>query len=115
MDKMRPVLLATGVTAIVGGAVLATLPFDIKIDLPNAGGQAGAECRPPVVAAWNRQPKGKLALWAVTDLNDGSIGNEVRFGAGPYCAGQARLRLGISAGLIAGGLTAALLGRRRTA
>jgi hypothetical protein len=111
IKSMRPVLLATGLTAIVGGAVVAALPFDIKIDLSDDGGQAGAECRPPIFAAWNRQPKGQLALWAVTDLNSGGLTHEVRFGAGPYCAAQARLRLGIAAGLIAGGLVGALLGR----
>jgi hypothetical protein len=112
---MRPFLLAAGVAAITGGLVLAALPFGITIDLANGGGQAGADCRPPVLAAWNRQPKGQLALWAVTDLNDGSTSQDVRFGAVPYCAGQARIRLGVAAGLMAGGLTAVLLGRRPAA
>jgi hypothetical protein len=111
---MRPLLLATGVIAIVGGAVLAALRFEIEIELPNGGGQAGAACRPPALGAWNRQPKGQLALWAVT-FADGSTGHEVRFGAGPYCAGQARLRLGVAAGLIACGVTAAFFGSRPTA
>ena len=110
--EMSPLPLAAGLVAIASGVVLAALPFDIKIDLANGGGQAGADCRPPVLAAWNRQPKGQLALWAVTDLNDGSTSHVVRCGAGPYCAGQARLRLRVAAGLMAGGLTAVLLGRR---
>ena len=115
ITEMRCVLLTAGVTAIVGGAVLAAMPFDITIDVPIAGGQPGALCRSPLLAAWNRQPKGQLALWAVTNLNDGSVSHEVRFGADPYCARQARLRLGIAAVLMGAGLSAALLGRRTTA
>ena len=112
---MRPLLLAAGVAAIAGGTVLAALPFRITIDLANGGGQAGARCRAPVLAAWNRQPKEQLALWVVGDFNVGSTSHEVRFGAGPYCAGQARVRLGVAASLMALGLTAVVLGRRATA
>jgi hypothetical protein len=112
---MRPRLLAGGIALVVAGAAVAALPFGITIDLPNGGGQAAAGCRSPAFAAWNRQPKGQLALWVVNDLNKGSVTHEVRFGAEPYCAGQARVRVGVAAGLMALGLGMVFLARRLTA
>ena len=100
---MRPVLMAAGAAGVVGGGLLAARPFHVEIALSDGAETAGAACRPPLLVAWCRQPKGQLALWAVT-YGDGSTGSEVRFGGEPYCAEAARRRLGAAVARITGAL-----------
>ena len=113
---MRP-CEADFMTMILGGGLVAAgvaaalRPFPTRIDL-GSGETAKANCRRPLVAAWNRTPKGPLGMWATTYGTEES-GYEVRDGGEPYCAGPARLRLAGGTVLVVVGLGIALSGVRR--
>jgi hypothetical protein len=94
--------IGLGAALIAAGVTAAVRPFKTIIDL-GSGETATANCRQPLVAAWNRTPKGQLGLWATTYGTEES-GYEVRDGAEPYCAGPARVRLAGALALIVVGL-----------
>jgi hypothetical protein len=109
---------AIGISLVVGGTVFALKPFQMTISIPEAEatelGPIHADCKRPVVAAWNTGKKGQLALWAVTRGTD-EAGYEVRSGQAPYCAGPARTRLALSlVATAAGALVLALTARPRS-
>lgn len=93
-------MLGLAGTALVGGGVaLGILPFRTTMPAGEAHelrpDPLRAKCRSPIVAAWNHEEKGQVALWAVTKGAD-AYRYEVRCWEGPYCARPARWRLGAS-------------------
>lgn len=112
----RPLLLLASAVLVVGGTGVACMPFHATINLLQPDDLAGdirARCRRPIIAAWNRDKKGQLALWAVTNGTTGESGYAVRSGAEPYCAAPARRRLIASALAVALGGLLGFLGIRQ--
>ena len=108
-------LVASAVLVVVGLGV-AFLPFHAIIDVlqpSDVGSGISARCKAPVIAAWNRDKKGQIALWAVMNGNTGESGYAVRSGAEPYCTGPARGRLAASGLAVALGALAAFIAFRR--
>ena len=107
-------LLSASAVFVLGGLILAFLPFHITIDVPEprgAGADVRVRCTSPVTGAWNRDQKGQLALWAVT-RDSGELGYEVRSGEAPYCAGSARRRLAASVVVLIAGAVLGVLALR---
>jgi hypothetical protein len=123
---------------IVVATIVAFRPFDLTVDLTDhtktAHGPsvlASGTCDAAATTAWNRDSKGKVALWAVT-VGTNMMGYTPVFGKnvkyvllgrkeiafpGPYCAGEARHRLLVAGTVLVGGVLVVvggmLLVRRR--
>lgn len=95
--------MLAGLLGLACGAALAILPFGTSVGV--GGTSVALSCRAPVLAAWNREPRGLLQLWAVS-RDGGSDTYEVRSGGDAYCARIARRRLLISATSMAVGVAA---------
>ncbi|MFN2506200.1 MAG: hypothetical protein ABR540_18635 [Acidimicrobiales bacterium] len=104
--RTRLLTIAVGTAVVAAGVTVAVRPFNHTIDLGRSE-TAKADCRRPLVAAWNPTRKGQLALWATTS-GTGESGYEVKEGAEPYCAMPARVRLAAAAVLIVVGIGTAL-------
>jgi hypothetical protein len=115
----RRMVVCGGIVLLAVGTILSIRPFRITIGLPSTGAVSAndsvrANCKAPVVGAWETGSKGQLALWAAS-YGTTETGYEVRSGQGPYCARSARLRLaGGGTGVAAGVTLLVLCLRRRT-
>jgi hypothetical protein len=115
----RRMVVCGGIVLLTVGAIVSIHPFRITIVLPSTSAVSAddgvrANCKAPVIGAWETGSKGQLALWAAT-YGTTETGYEVRSGQGPYCARSARLRLaGGGAGVAAGATIIVLCLRRRT-
>jgi hypothetical protein len=97
-----------GTILVVAGLVVLAKPFRITL-ADDVSGAIRADCRAPLVAAWNTEEKGKLALWAVT--KDGEHYSEVRGGEDPYCAERPRQRLALGTTAVVLGVAIAVIKR----
>lgn len=108
-----------GVVLVVGGAVLAAMPYRTVLDEKSPGESIRLDCPAPIRSAANTSPKERLALWATAD--NGWSGYTLRDGdVTPYCAPTGRRRLALSALAVAAGLvltlgSAVAMRRRRSA
>lgn len=111
----RPLLFVVSAALLVSGLALALVPFGTTLDVPKPDGLNGdirASCRRPIIAAWNRQRRGQVTLWAVTE-GDADSWYEVRTGGAPYCAGPARRRLALAALALAASAVVGVIAIRR--
>jgi hypothetical protein len=96
-----------GALLVVGGMLVVSRPF--RMTTNGDPGPIRADCRSPLIGAWNTEEKGKVALWAVTDATKGERYYEVREGEGAYCAEQTRQRLALGSAAVVVGVAIAVL------